>query len=223
MAAGRPRADCRGRGGHGSADARALEARPGGHCDRARRAPARVLRRNLAAGPAGGSRPGAHGFFDELPLADDSADLVVACSAFTRDAGHGGEAGLAEMERVCRPGGSVASSGRTTSAGYPPVGIATRASPGEMFVEFASREEAVELTAIFYPGALSRFAGMTEGGSRSTCSGSTRRAISPTRCCRDETRPHRPARRPDPRATAGRLTGFHLRPRPRPDRPRSPR
>ena len=27
--------------------------------------------------------------------------------------------------------------------------------PGEMFVEFASPEEAVELTAIFYPGALS--------------------------------------------------------------------
>ena len=48
------------------------------------------------------------GFFDDLPLPDDSADLAVACSAFTADARHGGDAGLAEMERVCRPGGCVA-------------------------------------------------------------------------------------------------------------------
>ena len=49
----------------------------------------------------------ADGFFDDLPVADDCADLVVACSAFTPGRGHGGDAGLAEMERVCRPGGSV--------------------------------------------------------------------------------------------------------------------
>src|SRR5215475_795495 len=40
-----------------------------------------------------------HGFFDDLPLPDDYADLVVACSAFTPDPAHGGNAGLAEMER----------------------------------------------------------------------------------------------------------------------------
>src|SRR5262245_33728538 len=48
------------------------------------------------------------GFFDDLPLPDDWCDLVVACSAFTPDARHGGDRGLAEMERVCRPGGRVA-------------------------------------------------------------------------------------------------------------------
>ena len=48
-----------------------------------------------------------HGFFDDLPVPDDFADLVVACSAFTPATGHGGEVGLAEMERVCRPGGCV--------------------------------------------------------------------------------------------------------------------
>src|SRR6478609_6978796 len=47
------------------------------------------------------------GFFDDLPVADDCADVVVACSALTPAPGHGGEAGLAEMERVCRPGGRV--------------------------------------------------------------------------------------------------------------------
>ena len=47
------------------------------------------------------------GFFDDLHLPSDSAGLVVACSAFTVEPGHGGQAGLDQMERVCRPGGLV--------------------------------------------------------------------------------------------------------------------
>jgi SAM-dependent methyltransferase len=93
------------------------------------------------------------GFFDDLPLPDDWADLVVACSAFTPEAGHGGEVGLAEMERVCRPGGCVAivwpnNVGWLEARGYRYVSF-----PGEMFVEFASPEDAAELTEIFYPRA----------------------------------------------------------------------
>ncbi len=93
------------------------------------------------------------GFFDDLPLPDDWADLVVACSAFTPHVGHGGEAGLAEMERVCAPGGLVAiiwpnSVGWLTARGYQYLSFA-----GDMFVEFASRAEAAELIEIFYPGA----------------------------------------------------------------------
>src|SRR3989475_2150313 len=45
------------------------------------------------------------GFFDALPLADQSAELVVACSALTPEPAHGGDRGLAEMERVCAAGG----------------------------------------------------------------------------------------------------------------------
>lgn len=95
-----------------------------------------------------------HGFFDDLPLTDDCADLVVACSAFTPATAHGGEAGLAEMERVCKPGGCVVivwpnEFGWLTARGYRYASFA-----GEMFVEFASHEEAAELTEIFYPSGI---------------------------------------------------------------------
>jgi SAM-dependent methyltransferase len=94
------------------------------------------------------------GFFDDLPLPDDSSDLVVACSAFTPEAGHGGDAGLAEMERVCGPGGCVAivwpnNLSWLATRGYRYVSFGDE----EMFVEFASFDEAAELTEIFYPGA----------------------------------------------------------------------
>jgi SAM-dependent methyltransferase len=93
------------------------------------------------------------GFFDELPVTDDWADVVVACSAFTAAPSHGGDAGLAEMERVCRPGGCVVivwplSAEWLAARGYRHVSF-----PGEMFVEFSSADEAAELTEIFYPAA----------------------------------------------------------------------
>jgi SAM-dependent methyltransferase len=91
------------------------------------------------------------GFFDDLPFEDGYADLVVACSALTPAPGHGGDAGLAEMERVCRPGGQVVIVWPNhipwlEAHGYEYVSFA-----GEMCVEFASAGEAAELTAIFYP------------------------------------------------------------------------
>lgn len=93
------------------------------------------------------------GFFDDLPLPSDSADVVVVCSAFTPEPRHGGDAGLAELERVCRPDGCVVivwphNVGWLAARGYRYVSFA-----GDMFVEFASREEAAELTEIFYPTA----------------------------------------------------------------------
>ena len=111
----------------------------------------RILRRKLAAAEHGDRARVVPGFFDQLPLPDESADLVVACSAFTPSPGHGGEAGLAEMERVCRPGGCVAiiwpnHLSWLTARGYHYVSF-----PGAMSVEFGSYAEAVELAEIFYP------------------------------------------------------------------------
>ena len=112
-----------------------------------------LLRRKLAAAEHGDRARVTHGFFDELPLGDDFADLVVTCSAFTPAAGHGGEAGLAEMERVCRPGGCVALIWPNNLDWLAARGYRYVAFAGPMSVEFASHQEAVELAEIFYPGA----------------------------------------------------------------------
>jgi SAM-dependent methyltransferase len=111
-----------------------------------------ILERKLSAADHGDRARVEDGFFDDLPVAHDCADLVVACSALTPAPGHGGEAGLAEMERVCRPGGCVVIVWPNElpwliAHGYRHVSF----DDGEMFVEFASHEEAVELTEIFYP------------------------------------------------------------------------
>ena len=112
-----------------------------------------ILDRKLAQTEHGCATRVIHGFFDDLPVSDDWADLVVACSAFTSTPGHGGDIGLAEMERVCRPGGCVVivwplDAGWLAARGYRHVSF-----PGEMFVEFASAEEATELSEVFYPAA----------------------------------------------------------------------
>ena len=113
----------------------------------------RILRRKLAA--VGGGNRGwvIGGFFDQLPLPGDFADLVVACSAFTPSPGHGGERGLAEMERVCRPGGCVAIIWPNHLGWLKARGYRYLSFPGPMAVEFGSYREAVELAEIFYPRA----------------------------------------------------------------------
>ncbi len=112
-----------------------------------------ILRRKLAAVDGGERVRVIPGFFDQLPLPDDSADLVVACSAFTPSPGHGGEAGLAEMERVCRPSGCVAIIWPNHLDWLAARGYRHVSFPGPMSVVFGSYEEAVELAEIFYPKA----------------------------------------------------------------------
>jgi len=113
----------------------------------------RILRRKLAAAGYGDRVRVDRGFFDQLPLPNDFADLVVACSAFTPSAGHGGDAGLAEMERVCRPGGCVAIIWPNHLDWLAARGYRYVSFPGPMSVEFSSCREAVELAEIFYPKA----------------------------------------------------------------------
>jgi SAM-dependent methyltransferase len=114
----------------------------------------RILRRKLAQSGQVGETRVVHGYFDDLPVASGFADLVVACSVLTPAARHGGEEGLAEMERACRPGGCVAvvwpnNTGWLAAHDYRYVSF-----PGPMTVDFASHREAVELAGIFYPQAL---------------------------------------------------------------------
>ncbi len=113
----------------------------------------RILRRKLAAAGHGDRVRVIGGFFDQLPLPDDFAGLAVACSAFTPSPGHGGEAGLAEMERVCRPGGCVAIIWPNHLDWLAARGYRYVSFPGPMFVEFGSYQEAVELAEIFYSKA----------------------------------------------------------------------
>jgi len=113
----------------------------------------RILRRKLAAAKHGDRARVTHGFFDRLGLPDGFADLVVACSAFTPAPEHGGEAGLAEMERVCRPGGRVAIIWPNHLDWLAARGYEYVSFPGPVSVEFGSYREAVELAAIFYPRA----------------------------------------------------------------------
>ena len=47
------------------------------------------------------------GRFDKLPLADESVDTALSCSAFTSDPARGGEPGLSEFKRVIKPGGKI--------------------------------------------------------------------------------------------------------------------
>jgi SAM-dependent methyltransferase len=94
------------------------------------------------------------GFFERLPVDDGSADLVVACSAFTREPGHGGEAGLTEMLRAARPGGLVVVIWPDDPPWLVERGFQHVVFPGDMSVGFPDVEEALELAGVFFPEAV---------------------------------------------------------------------
>jgi SAM-dependent methyltransferase len=114
----------------------------------------RILTRRLAQAPHGRRVTVVHGFFDALPVPARSAEMVVACSALTRDDAHGGEAGLAEMERVCRPGGRVVIIWPNNLDWLADRGYRYKSFPGQICMQFPSLAEAVELVTIFYPQAV---------------------------------------------------------------------
>jgi SAM-dependent methyltransferase len=94
------------------------------------------------------------GFFDDVDAPDDSAELVVSCASFTRDPSHGGEPGLAEMQRLTRPGGMIALVWPADVDWLRAHGFTYESFDGEMAMEFTSYGEAVELARIFFPSAV---------------------------------------------------------------------
>jgi SAM-dependent methyltransferase len=115
-----------------------------------------ILERKLAQASHGDRARVRSGLFDDLPVPSGFADLVVACSVLTPEPGHGGDAGLAEMERVGRPGGCVAIIWPNNISWLAAHDYQYASFAGPMAVEFASHREAVELAEIFYPDAVSQ-------------------------------------------------------------------
>jgi len=113
-----------------------------------------ILERKLAGADHGDRTRVTPGFFDDLPVASGFADLVVACSALTPAPGHGGDVGLAEMERVCRPGGCVAIIWPNNISWLAARDYQYESFAGPMSTQFASHREAVELAEVFYPHAV---------------------------------------------------------------------
>ncbi len=99
------------------------------------------------------------GSFDATGLPDASADLVASCSAFTADERQGGERGLAELERICAAGGTIALVWPSDVDWLCERGFSYRSFEGEMVVDFGTLDEALELARIFYPGAVDAIAG----------------------------------------------------------------
>jgi SAM-dependent methyltransferase len=119
---------------------------------------ARKLERHVAVGAANGHQPAKlrviGGFLDALPVADRSAELIVACSVLTPEASHGGDRGLAEMERVCARQGMVVVIWPNHADWLSAHGYRYLSFAGDMAMEFGSITEAIELARIFYPHAV---------------------------------------------------------------------
>ena len=83
---------------HGAAWVYALEPSPGLR---------RILEQKRLQYPWASSMTPCAGYFDALPLEENSVDMALSCSAFTALPEQGGEAGLAELKRVTRAGGKA--------------------------------------------------------------------------------------------------------------------
>jgi SAM-dependent methyltransferase len=119
---------------------------------------ARKLERHVAKGAASGHQLAQvrviGGFLDALPVADRSAELVIACSVITPEPSHGGDRGLAEMERACASQGMVVIVWPNHPEWLSAHGYRCLSFAGDMAMEFGSITEAIELARIFYPHAV---------------------------------------------------------------------
>ncbi|GHO44883.1 class I SAM-dependent methyltransferase [Ktedonospora formicarum] len=114
----------------------------------------RILERKLSSMAGAARIVSCSGYFEDLPLEDESVDLALSCSAFTSFPGQGGEAGLAELKRVTRPGGKIILiwpriEDRAWLEEHKFVYVSL-SNQREMYVRFRSYEAALECARRFY-------------------------------------------------------------------------
>ncbi len=114
----------------------------------------RILERKAARQPAPGHVVVRQGDFSHVPLEDGSVDISLSCSAFTAAPEQGGEAGLREMQRVTKQGGSIVliwprreDYEWLAEHGFSHVTLPVQ---HEMFVEFRSLRSAKRCARLFY-------------------------------------------------------------------------
>jgi SAM-dependent methyltransferase len=96
----------------------------------------------------------ARAFFDSVPVATSTCDLVISCSAFSARSERDPEGCLREMERCCVPGGMIVVIWPEDVGWLEHRGFTRVTFDGDLAVEFGTMREALELTRIFYPDAL---------------------------------------------------------------------
>lgn len=113
-----------------------------------------ILEQKVAGKPAMSRIIPCRGRFDQIPLPDNSVDMALSCSAFTAGPEQGGEPGLAELQRVTKPGGKIVliwprtgDYGWLASHGFHYVALPVR---HEMRVRFRSLQSALRCARRFY-------------------------------------------------------------------------
>ncbi len=97
------------------------------------------------------------GVFGRTPLPDDSVDAVIACSAFGMLEARGGECGLAELQRVTRPGGRIVIMWPEDPEWFIRHGFAYVVLPGHLTITFPTLEDAHQIAARFYGAEAMRY------------------------------------------------------------------
>ncbi len=97
------------------------------------------------------------GAFHQVPLPDDSVDAVVACSAFGPLEVRGGQRGLAELQRVIRPGGRIVIMWPEDADWFIRQGFSYATLSGQLRNTFASMDDARAVATRFYGPAAMRY------------------------------------------------------------------
>ena len=97
------------------------------------------------------------GSFTDLPLADHSVDVAVACSSVTSREPFGGQAAIDEMERVVRPGGQLAVIWPDRPEWFRERGFLVLAAEGNRSVSFADPQAAERICRRYYSEEAARW------------------------------------------------------------------